>query len=467
MKNNSVNWSRRAFLGGLGTFSLLSGGCASMGRPAVARPNPSQRVTLAVIGCGTMGRGNMEVFLQDPRVQVVAVCDPVTELKDYGYSPESRGWGGRLAFKRMVDAHYGNTACRACADFREIVADPAIDAVVVATPDHWHALIALACMKAGKHVYCQKPTTLGISEGIEMTRVARKTGVTFQVGSQQRSASEFRVAAEWIRNGYLGACTSCEIGLPGGRGPYWGYSANRTPGKAPGYFGPAAGMWDLWQGPAAHHADDAFIPIIHGPMCWRSNSRTGGGMITDWGAHHIDILQWALGVERSGPVAIENFRSDGFGADSLLDWAGDYSFDLVYASGFRAHVSNRFANGLRFKGEKGEVFVCRGKLERPDFLKKWNEKKDLGAGEVRLYRPENGHSHESDFIDGIYGNRPIATDCEIGHRSISACHIANICERLGVSKLTWNPAAERFTGAHADSANALLEVKHSNGWTLA
>ena len=189
-------------------------------------------------------------------------------------------------------------------------------------------------------------------------------------------------------------------------------------------------------------------------------------MITDWGAHHIDILHWALGVERSGPVAVENFKSDGFGADPILDWAGDYSFDLVYANGFRAHVSNRYENGVKFKGEKGDMFVTRGRLDRPEFLKKWNEKRDLGANEVHLYKAAGGHNHESDFIDGIYENRPIATDCEIGHRSISACHIANICERLGLSTLKWNPAAERFIGANAEAANALLEVKHHNGWTL-
>ena len=464
MKNSSSGFSRREFLGGVGAFPFVFGGCASAA--TARRPLPSERVTLAIIGCGTMGRGNMEAFLQDPRVQVVAVCDPVTELKDYGYSPQHRGWGGRIAFKRIVDAHYKNNSCRACVDYREIADDPTIDAVVVTTPDHWHALNAIACMKKGKHVYCQKPMSLGVSEGQEMVRIAKKMGVTFQVGSQQRSASEFRVAAEWIRNGYLGACTSCEVGLPGGRGPYWGYPADRTPRKAPDYFG-SERMWNLWQGPAEHHAGNVFIPAIHGPMCWRSNSRTGGGMITDWGAHHIDILHWALGVERGGPVGVENFKSDGFGTDPLLDWAGFYSFDLVYANGFRAHVSNHYANGLRFKGEKGEVFVCRGRLDRPEFLKKWNEKKDLGPNEQRLYRPSNGHNHESDFIDGIYENRPIATDCEIGHRSISACHIANICERLGLSALAWNPDLERFTGANAEAANTLLEVKHSNGWKLA
>ena len=458
--------SRRTFIGA-GATALLGGVSVPFGAygASARRPKPSERINLAVIGCGTMGRGNMEMFLQDPRVQVVAVCDPVTELREYGYSAKGRGWGGRIAFKRMVDKHYKGNVCRAVVDFREIADDPGIDAVCVTTPDHWHALTAIACMKKGKHVYCQKPMSLGVSEGIAMVRTAKEHGVTFQVGSQQRNASEFRVAAEWIRNGYLGKCVECEVGLPGGRGPYWGYPADRTPRKAPAYFAPD-GMWDLWQGPAAHHDGNVFIPVIHGPMCWRSNSRTGGGMITDWGAHHIDILHWALGVERSGPVAVENFKSDGFGADPILDWAGDYSFDLVYANGFRAHVSNRYENGVKFKGEKGNMFVTRGRLDRPEFLKKWNEKRDLGVNEVHLYKAAGGHNHESDFIDGIYENRPIATDCEIGHRSISACHIANICERLGLSSLRWDPAAERFTGANADAANALLEVKHHNGWKL-
>lgn len=460
------NTTRRAFIGAGATAFLFGGRCLFGADAATAhRPKPSGRVNLAVIGCGTMGRGDMLAFMKDPRVRIAAVCDPVGELRDYGYSPRRRSWGGRLAFKRLADAHYKDNACRAVVDFREIVDDPSIDAVCITTPDHWHALIAIACMKKGKHVYCQKPMSFGVSEGIAMVRTAKEHGVTFQVGSQQRNASEFRIAAEWIRNGYLGECMECEVGLPGGRGPYWGYSGDRTPRKAPGYFAPD-GTWDMWQGPAEHHEGNVFIPVIHGPMCWRSNSRTGGGMITDWGAHHIDILHWALGVERSGPVAVENFKSDGFGADPLLDWAGEYSFDFVYANGFRAHVSNRYANGLRFKGKKGDLFVARGRLDRPDFLKKWDEGRDLGANEVHLYKAAAGHNHELDFIDGIFENRPIATDCEIGHRSISACHIANICERLGLSALKWDPSAERFTGANADAANALLEVKHHNGWKL-
>ena len=221
----------------------------------------------------------------------------------------------------------------------------------------------------------------------------------------------------------------------------------------------------MWLGPSRHWENDAFIPAIHEPMCWRWNSRTGGGMITDWGAHWIDILQWTIGAERTGPVAVENMTTN-LSDDPCLNWADKYAFDLVYADGFRAHVSDAARCGITWHGEKGDIFVDWTKIERPDFLKKWREKTDLKPGDKHFYRAANGHSHESDFIDGIYENRPIATDCEIGHRSISACHIANICERLRLARLTWDPQAETFTGAHAEEANRLLETPHLNGWTL-
>ena len=153
-------------------------------------------------------------------------------------------------------------------------------------------------------------------------------------------------------------------------------------------------------------------------------------------------------------------------SSAVLDWAAHYSFDLVYANGFRAHVSDSARCGILWKGAKGDVFADWSKLERPDFLRKWSERRDLKDGDVKFYRAKDGHGHEADFLDGIYESRPIATDCEIGHRSISACHIANICERLRLEKLAWDPAAERFTGAHAAEANALVEVPHHNGWSL-
>ena len=431
------------------------------GYAAPRRPSASNRVNLAVIGCGTQGFANMGSFLQDPRVQVTVVCDPVLSAGKYSYRSEKTC--GRAPAKAEVDSFYKNKDCRMVADFREVLADPTIDAVLIATPDHWHALQSVLAMKAGKHVYCQKPMTLGISEGKEMVRVAKETGVTFQVGSQQRSSSEFRVAAELVINGYLGECMACDVGLPGGNKGMYGHekSVGRDLSPVPDYFQPD-GMWEMWQGPAKHWDGNKFIQGIHDPMCWRWNSRTGGGMITDWGAHHLDIMQWALGMDDSGPVAIENMKHDRDPNDAIFDWAANYSFDVVYANGFRAHVSNKFRNGLMFHGKVGDLFVSRGHLNKPEPLRKWNEKRDLKGRDKRLYRSRA--SHEMDFIDAIYSGGRTACPCSVGHRSITIAHMANICERLGVASLKWDPAAERFVD-NAD-ANRLAEVPHYNGWTL-
>jgi len=461
--------SRRSFLkSSLLALPLANAGCRSAcsictvpARPR--RPSALSRVNLAVIGCGTQGFANMNGFLQDPRVQVTTVCDPVLSAGRYSYKSEKTC--GRAPAKMRVDGFYKNEDCRMVADFREVLQDPSIDAVLIATPDHWHAIQSVMAMKAGKSVYCQKPMSLGISEGKVMARVAEETGATFQVGSQQRSASEFRVAAELVASGYIGECVSCEIGLPGGNKGKYGHhnSICRELWPVPDYFAPE-GMWDMWQGPAEHWEGNAFIQGIHDPMCWRFNSRTGGGMITDWGAHHLDILQWTLGMDGSGPVAIENMTHDRDPNDRIFDWAANYSFDVVYANGFRAHVSNKLPNGLRFHGKKGDLFVARGKLERPEFLRKWNAKRDLKGNDVRLYRPRGGVSHEMDFIDAVYSGGRTACPCSVGHRSITIAHVANICERLGLSSIRWDPVSESFPDNAA--ANRLAEVQHHNGWTL-
>ena len=455
--------TRRSFLGGAATAPFFIGFprglfAATGGR----RPAAADRINLAVIGCGTMAHSNVNAFLWDKRVRIAVACDPILEAAHYSYDGKARG--GRKVIKEKVDKSYGNSDCRMTADWREVIDDPTIDAVQITCPDHWHALIAIAAMRKGKHVYCQKPMCLGVSEGIAMTRVAKESGVTFQVGSQHRSNSACRQGAELVASGYIGKCRRCTVGLPPWNGGMWGTPKDRTRTKPPAYFD--TGMWDLWQGPAAHWPDNAFIPGIHSPLAWRWNSRTGGGIITDWGAHWIDLLQWTLGTDRTGPVAIENMTTD-LDDDEVFDWAQNFDYDMVYADGFVAHVSSKARNGLTFHGEKGDIYFFPGKLERPEFLAKWSEKKDLKDTDRHLYRAKDGHGHEMDFVDGIYENRPVCTDCEIGHRSIAACHIANICERLRLKKLTWDPAAERFTGDHAAEANRLLEVPHANGWKLA
>ena len=474
-----MNVNRRDFVKTSALASLFAaGGCATRNEsvPDVveapeAGPPPSGRLNMAIIGCGPMGVSNMRQLWKDPRVRFVSACDPIKESRFHGY--DAKTLLGRDPVKRMIDKRYGTTATKSVADWREVLADPDVDAVLVSTGDYWHALISAEAMKAGKHVYCQKPLTLGVNEGKVLRAIAQKTGVIFQVGSQQRSEWRFRFAAELIRNRALGDCTSCTIGLcyAHNDGLASGYTRDCAPQGIPAWLGDKA-MWDLYLGPVQHWENDAYIPAIHAPVCWRWNSRTGNGSIADWGAHHFDILQWALGQDTSGgPVAIENVKTDIRDPEKCnryLDQAVHYSFDIVYADGFRAHVGDEETigrNGLRFHGSKGDLFVFRGKLELPDALKNFTEN-DFRGRDVRLYRnPAANGSHELDFVDSVFTGRPCACPVEVGHRSATVCHLANIAARAGRSRVTWDPVKEVFTGASSD-LNAKLDVPYLNGWKL-
>lgn len=461
--------NRREFLLGAGAMALA--GCVT-NRVCGRRPAPGERVTLAVIGCGTMGLGNMSAFLTDTRVQVVCTCDPVRDSRLYGYAAELKNKyrGGRVPAAEQVDKHYKQKGCRAVADWREVIADPTIDAVLIATPDHWHAIIAAAAMRAGKHVYCQKPLTMSIAEGRMLCRIAEETGVVFQVGSQQRSAREFREAAELVRNGYLGDCMRCTIGLSYPHNDSHrnglGRDARRMKFNEYSQWQLTEEEWNMWQGPAAHWPQNELIPGIHGPMVWRWSDRTGNGALPDWGAHHLDILQWALGTEYGGPCAIENFTSDiATVADDVFSWPCGFKFDVVYSNGFRATVSDSDACGfcgLKFHSAKGDLFVERGKIIKPAHLATWKES-DLLASEVHLHKSRT--SHESDFIDAIFDSTwRVACNCETGHRSITISHLANSCAKTGVSSLKWDAARETSSVA---AINARADIKRYNGWDLA
>ena len=432
-RRNFLAASSGAAVAGLGLFNI---GCVG---PSVRRPLPSERINVAVIGCGTMARSNMSAIMWDKRVQVTCVCDPVEDAPSYGYDNDwKQKWrGGRKPFMEMVNEFYKGKVCRAVADWRDVVNDPTIDAVMIETTDHWHAIIAIAAMKAGKHVFCQKPLTMSIAEGRRMCEVAAKTGVVFQTGSQQRSSSEFRIAAELVANGYLGDCKTCKIGLSYAHNDSHrnGFPRDsRRLKKLPDYWKLTPEEWDMWQGPAKHWEDNVFIPGIHGPMVWRWSDRTGNGALPDWGAHHIDILQWAL------------------------------EFDVVYADGFRATVCDSDTagfNGLKFYAPKGDLFVTRGKIELPEHLKKWKEE-DLLPAEKHLHKSRG--SHESDFVDGIFDPswKP-ACPCEVGHRSITVSHLANSCIKTGVKSVRWDAAKETSDNA---AINARADIKRYNGWKL-
>ena len=481
--------TRRNFLEGAAA-SFFIGGCRTAQGPRKIAAN--SKVNVALIGCGLIAKTtNLPGFLQDPRCRVTTICDVVKIAPDYFYGGRKSNFGaegfadtktgnyrrdvcGWQVLKEMIDKHYGDTSCRVVFDWREIIDDPTIDAVAICTPDHWHAIMSIAAMKKGKHVFCQKPMSLSIGEGKAMVKVAKETGVTFQVGNQGSTNPAYRLAEEIALNGYAGKIKGATICIPAC--DHWeghGRSAARLP--LPKYFSKEA--WDMWQGPALHWENNAYIPSIHDPTCWRFNCRYGGGMIPDFGAHEFDELQRGLGTQFTGPVAIENMETDyATGSDrDVFSWASDFKFDFVYANGIRCHVRkiDKEAGWPRqtiFHCEKGDVGSYAGKGKVPDSLKNFKES-DLTDKDIKLYRPNEGHDgskfHESDFLDGVIeGRTSVASTCEMGHRTISMAHIANICERLQISSLKWNPDTELFTGAYADEANRFIDIDYHNGWSL-
>lgn len=449
--NPHRSFNRREFLttsalaaAGVATLPSLLTSCASPARARARRPAPSDRITLGVIGFGTIAYSTVPNFLGDPRVQIVAVADPVSDLPNYGYKGEKRG--GRLVGKKFVEDYYAQwhdgefKGCRPYEDYRDMIAKEDLDAVYVATPDHWHCAMMVYAARKGKHVYGQKPMSLTIAEGRRMAQTAVETGVTFQTGSQQRSSIHFRTACEFIRNGRIGRVRQVKIGFNGGHTDWSGLASRDRPEPIPPELN-----YDLWLGPAPKRE---YVPALL-QLNWRHNWDFAGGYVTDWGAHHLDILQWALGMDATGPVRIENVTADLPPQTDIYNTPTAFSFDVVYASGVRATVSNQNRNGLLFEGDEGKsIFVARGILEMtPDELRR----QKIEPGEVHLYE---SNLHEKDFIDCIYtGQTPIAP-AEVGHRSITIAHLANIAIRLGRDSLRWDPVAEQVVDDPA--ANRML-----------
>lgn len=441
-----VQMNRRSFLkttavaaAGLSFPTIIP--ASALGRDG--RPAPSERVTLGLIGFGTIAHSTTPNFLGDERVQIVACADPVSELQNYGYSGELTG--GRLVGQKKVEEYYAKDkaggsfkGCRVYEDFRAMLDQEDLVAVNISTPDHWHCAAAVIAARKKKHIYGQKPLALTVGEGRRIADEMAKNGVTWQTGSQQRSTAYFRIACEFIRNGRIGKIQGIQVGLPGGHKD-WSQLAARNKPEAP----PKELNFDLWLGPAPQRD---YVPALL-QLNWRHHWDFSGGMITDWGAHHLDIVQWALDMDAGGPVAVENIKADLPPQTDLYNTPTGYAFDVVYANGIRVNVSDKHPNGIRFEGEGGRsIFVNRDKLEfTPENLRE----QKIKDGEIRLYESK---LHERNFVDCIYSGQPAITPAEIAHRSITIAHLANIGIRLGREKVAWDPAAEKFVNdAKADA----------------
>lgn len=452
-------WTRRDFLRrSMAAVAPMIVPAGVLGR---GRPAPSERVTLACIGFGTIAHSTGRQFLHNEKVQVVAVCDVNHLSGHYGYQGELEG--GREYGCRLVNEHYAKLAgrdpattnyCRTTADFREILADPAVDAVNISTPDHWHAIMAIEAARAKKHMYCQKPLALTVAQGRAIANAVAAAGVTFQTGSQQRSSVHFRKACELIRNGAIGKVKVARVWLPGGHKDWSGLGNRQAPEPVP------EGLdWNLWLGPAPERE---YRPALH-PLNWRHNYDYSGGMVTDFGAHHFDIVQWALEMDASGPVRFHSGRAEFPPSDALYNTATSFAFEADYANGVRMIVDiaepKAGVGGVRFEGEDGRWIYCsRGVLEsHPEDIRRT----PLSDTAVRLYE---SNDHEANFIACLYSGQPTICPAEVGHRSITIAHLANIMLRLRREELKWDPAKEQIIGD--DEAATMLSRPMRAPWSL-
>jgi predicted dehydrogenase len=442
--------TRRQFLGQaavLGAPLVLHPGALGAGD----KPAASARITVGFIGTGNQGLNDIRGFLGDKRVQVVAVCDVNREGPGYW----NGGVAGREPARRLVEAYYaaGRKAgtykgCDAYNDFRDLLGRKDLDAVVVCTPDHWHAIPVLAACKAGKDIYCQKPLSLTVAEGRAMSDAAKKHKRVFQAGSQQRSDENFRRACELVRNGRIGKLQTVRCGLPGGRPDYGKTGGRKKPEPVPKDFD-----YEFWLGPAPKKP---YAPArCHVNFRWIYDY--SGGQVTDWGGHHPDCAQWGMGTEYSGPSEIVNAKG-AFPDDELWDTATEFSFEALYPGGVKMIVSSKERGGVTWEGSEGKVWANRGRLEAtPKSLLTTK----LRPHELHLYRSDN---HYRNFIDCVISRKETAAPAEVAHRSITICHLGNIAMRLGRKRLRWDPLNERILG-DAEAAK-MLSRPYREPWKL-
>ncbi len=390
---------------------------------------PSNRIVMGAIGVGSMGTGDMRGFMRKNEVQMVAVCDVDKSNRDKA--------------KKFVDEKYGNSNCGTYLDFRELIGRSDLDAVLLALPDQWHSIPAVAAARAGLDIHAQKPLARTIREGRAICNAVQRYGRVWQTGSQQRSERNFHRACELVRNGRIGKIHKVEVGLPTG-----GTSDNKPIQPVP------EGLdWDFWLGPAPWVP---FRGVCH--WDWRWIMDYSGGQLTDWAGHHIDIAHWGLGLGRTGPVEIEGRGV--YPTDGIYNVPYEYKFTCKYANGLTMDVANnkQLAQGAKWYGESGKwIYVKRGKLEAnpPSVLKEV-----IGPDEIDLYRSRD---HKQNFLDCIKSRKETIAPAEVGHRSISVALLGEIA-MLTERKLRWDPEKEVFL--NDDGANRMLSRPMRSPWHL-
>lgn len=417
--------NRRGFLRGVGAacaFPLVMTG-RTRGDDAA-----SGRIRLGFVGVGGQGTSNLKDFLKRPGVEVVALADVDSKhLADAAKVVEKAG--GR-------PATFG--------DYRKLLDDPTIDGVVISTPDHWHALATVDACLAGKDVYCEKPLSLTVAEGRRMVEAARAAKRVVQTGSQQRSDDNFRLACELVRGGRLGKINEVRTILP-----KVNFAGPAVADSSP----PPELDYQFWLGPAPERPFNA--KRVH--YLFRFFWDYSGGQMTNFGAHHLDIAQWGLGRDHSGPVEVEATAE--FNKDGWFEVAETSRITYTYDDGVKLLCLQGHGKGrsVEFEGERGTIGVWRGGIEAsdPEILKA-----KPGEGRTPLYVSGN---HHQNWLDCIRSRDLPICDVEIGHRSATVCHLGNIAIRAG-RKVAWDPKAETIVG-DADAA-AMLSRPYRDPWSL-
>lgn len=444
MKRNKLN--RRAFIKKTSATAIAASLPTIVPASVFGKNAPSNRIQVGQIGCGRIARDHdMPGTMQYDTAQLVAVCDvDQNRLKDG---------------KKLVDQYYQNKGKKADTkmfdNYQDLIAHKDIDAVLISTPDHWHAQPAIEAALAKKHVYLQKPTSLTVEEGRLLSDIVQKQKITLQVGTQQRSSPQFRYAAELVRNGRIGKLHTVKVGLPGDpSGPVAQTEAV-----------PSALNFDAWLGstPEMEYSEMLVHPKVgYGRPGWLRKEQFGAGMITGWGQHHFDSAAWGMNTEYTGPIRVEAIAD--FPKNGSWDVHGDFLVKAEYENGITMLTSGGYPNGIRYEGEEGWIFVTRGayRATASDPIPVNNGVKSLdasdptllesviGPNEINLYKSDEQHGNWLECIKS--GKQPISP-VEIGHRACTVCLVSHIAMKLP-RQLEWNPEQERFV--NDAEANALL-----------
>jgi predicted dehydrogenase len=399
---------------------------------------PSNKINIGQIGCGRIARTHdLPGTWKHEKARIMAVCD-----LDRHRTEETKQLVEEYYTKKTGQANYIDV--KMYDDYREMLLNKDIDAVMISTPDFWHAQPAMEAALAGKDIYLQKPTSLTIHEGRQLANVIKKTGRILQVGTQQRSTSQFRIAAELVRNGRIGKLHTVKIGLPGDpSGP-----------PAPAMPVPKGFNFDRWLGstPEMAYTEIAVHPQKgYDRPGWLRMEQFGAGMITGWGQHHYDSAAWGMDTEYTGPISVESVAE--FPKSGLWNVHGDFMSKAEYANGITMYTSGGYQNGIRYEGSEGWIFVSRGDYAatpsdptakvRSKALDASNPKileSVIGENELHLYNSPDQHGN---WLECIETRKEPISPIEIGHRACTVCLITHVAMKIP-RKLQWDPTKEQF-----------------------